>query len=211
MIRLQPPDDAFLLRGLMATLARELNARLERAVPALRGVVATFAEAAVIDSPTYTALVSGELRGELGVTDPEGAVHSVLDVLASSAFARFAPLVPRGASLHGSLEVGIGRADLADLLGVPAGRFKSEGGHVVDWLEWLLASGTADVVADYDFVAGDFPGSRTGLGVMRPGRGWSVPAQHAGTAADNWLTRAFATVDQGALGEALMAEIAKVL
>jgi hypothetical protein len=74
------------------------------------------------------------------------------------------------------------------LRGRPAEKFEV---FNIDWLKWLLTSGAEPVIFGYRVKFGNFPTSRTGQAIMVPKNGgaWGVPAEFAGTANDNWITR----------------------
>ena len=71
-------------------------------------------------------------------------------------------------------------------------------GRVIPWLEWLLIAGDKTLLADYVFTEDVSVGtSRTGLGLMRQqntGR-WHVPREFAGTAKNNFVTRALSRLE----------------
>lgn len=180
---------AALARGAEAALGRAVNERLARACAVAAPRVLTRVQAmvreAVAGAPEALSLEVGALRGELGVEDGGAAVDAVAEAVALGA----------AASASGpTMSVAVLRSDLAEALALAEGSFESEGGHRVEWLRWLLTAGDEVVNPDYGFVAGAFPASRTGLGVMKRGGSWAVPGEFAGSPDDNWLTRAVSDV-----------------
>jgi len=71
--------------------------------------------------------------------------------------------------------------------------------HVIPWLKWLLYDGQRILVEDYTVIFGDFGKlrvSRSKKALMRQSvKGWSMPAEHDGTEQDNFITRAFDSVE----------------
>ena len=63
-------------------------------------------------------------------------------------------------------------------------------GYSLPWLQWLLLDGTKVLIDSHQVVIGPNLRSRTSMAIMRPGSGWSVPNEFAGTQNNNWLTRA---------------------
>lgn len=183
-------DTAEFSRGVLAELARQLDSSLRRAAILVKATLPAFVEQALTVSPEYQSLLGGRLQAELGVPRPEVVVRSIVQAVASAAEVVAVPVAVRGDSLSGGLRVSLLRVGLSEVLGAADGSLVSAAGFTVPWLEWLLTGGDEVLVFDYQFVPGDFVGSRTGLGVMHRGGGWRVPPEFAGVVTDNWLTRA---------------------
>lgn len=161
-------------------------AAASRAVPRIQARLVVLVGDAIRNAPEANSLLGGQLQGELGVVAVAEAIAAISESVQKGVFV---------VATEKSLQVGILRADLSEVLALAQGRFVSEGGYSIDWLEWLLTAGKELVVADYVFFAGERNRSRTGLGVMKKGQGWRVPPRFAGTAQDNWLTRAISTLE----------------
>lgn len=184
--------------ALRASIVRDLTEAYQRVLrdmaPAARAKAAELAGLAVRTSNDAVLLATPKIKGRLGLVDPAAAVDAVARAVGDAVEASVDA---------GGLLVLASRVDYSDVLPVQ-GALHEAG---VPWLEWLLTAGTGPVVLSHWYLPGpeDGPypvrtGSRTGLGVMVPvgGKGhapFSVPAEVAGTAADNWLTRAFAAAN----------------
>lgn len=145
---------------------------------------------AVRNAPEAASLLTGPLRHELGVVSPDRAVEMVAAAVGASVVVDAPRAKVAGRSLVASLVVRVLREDLGDVVpAMNALRFYSRGGEV-DWLRWLLASGTTIAVAGFRYVPVVSGRSRTGLGLMATGGNWSVPRGEAGVPGDNWLSRA---------------------
>lgn len=202
---LRLPDPESQARAILVELGKQMTALVRRAIPGIRVRLALLIERAIENSPEYHSLLGGELQAELGVADPVGAMRSIVNGIAGGMQVELRAFRPQGEQLSGGLSIRILRFTLEDALSAASASFQSEGDYRIDWLRWLLTSGTTLINDEYEFVAGgDFAHSRTGLGVMRRGGTWGVPAEFAGTVRDNWLTRALNGV--GPLIEPLIAE-----
>jgi len=138
---------------------------------------------AIWQSPEAISLQGGKLQAELGVENPADAINQIVAAVQNSVNV---VVTPNGLSIVAC------PTDLSNILSISSAKFWSENGFLVSWLEWLLTSGDSIIVPDYFFAEGNYPRSRTGLGVMKRGGTWHVPAEFAGTFQDNWFTRLFA-------------------
>ncbi len=173
----------------------ELAPQIERVFVRMRGPVtarvsARFAER-VMSAPETISLLGGDLKGQMGLVDPLGAVQSIINAILTGLVVQAGPVRAAGPGLVGHFAVKLFRNDLSEPLSSPEARFTSpERGFDIRWLEWLLTAGDAVINPQYHFRAGDFHRSRTGLGVMGKSGFWKVPAEFSGHVTDNWLTRA---------------------
>lgn len=191
-----PADDRHLARQIYQSLAGPMTQLLRACREPIRLGLEPIIHDALIHSPEYISLAHDQLRAELGVTNAERILHELVLGLSRGARVHVEPVRATFAGLSGGMEIGLVRENLQEVLGLSVASFSSEGGHVIEWLRWLLTAGDSLILTDYRFVAEVSPRSRTGLGLMlRPGT-WRVPAQFAGTIHDNWLTRALSTIEQ---------------
>ena len=138
----------------------------------------------------------GTLKGDLGLDDAIGGkLETILETVLSNidiqlptrkVFSKYVRIT----YLWRILPIGYN-----DLLGLGISGYISEkSGENIPWLAWLL-NGTPGIqgygVARWS--TGDRGTSRSGIAIMWKGRGrsWKMPAEFAGTAADNFLTRIF--------------------
>jgi hypothetical protein len=140
------------------------------------------------------------LGAQLGLENPNGMVNPIVEAAASGI--EVSPLAVRGKGPKtvdfGGIQV-IFRPQnlwyLTDLIGSSYTSTSKRGSYIIDWLGWLLFSGTNVVVLDYyvKFGTGS-PNSRTGDAVMihdpKKARNFRIHSVYAGTANDNWITRA---------------------
>lgn len=193
MLTLQaaPINERELASAILAEVAKKLNQGLVGAVGRIQTRVAAVIEDAITASPEYHGLVGGQLQGELGVVDPERAVRGIIDAIVENVKVESLGASISGGAIGGGLVIRILKSDFSDASSANGVSFLSEQNYRIDWLDWLLTKGDEIIVVDYEFQAGSFRQSRTGLGIMAASkRGWKVPQEFVGTPADNWLTRA---------------------
>lgn len=175
---------------LEAAIWKHFDAALTKASLLIRTRVAAQIEQDILASPEYGQLLTGRLKGELGVVNPEAVIREVIKNIQAGIVVE---KIPRG------LVVRLLKTDMSEALTAAGASFISEGsrdgrrkGSRVDWLEWWLTRGQETILTNFHFKPGPASTSRTGLGIMVEGGSWKVPSP-GGTPANNFLTRALAT------------------
>ena len=141
-------------------------------------------------SPTVRSLLGGTLKDDFGLQAGEAgsAITNIIAFLSKNVTAQ-ALGIKDGVQINLNFLPG----GFDDILSVPGGSYKSRGGEV-NWLEWLLTKGTQVVIADYALFDGAKGKTRSGGSkVMIPQvnkPAFRVDPQHAGTIADNFISRA---------------------
>lgn len=146
--------------------------------------------------PEYESLKSGKLKAELGLPDTV-SIDKIVDMISDSIYLDFIPATTGNRGIKVGIEIRIFKQD-----GEPV--ISSEDAVVIDqlrgyalpWLEWLLFYGTKPIVKNYTVKFGSNPYSRSGLAIMvEDDSNWRVPPEFAGTATNNWITRAIAMMN----------------
>ncbi len=173
----------------------------------LQDQVTTFIETSITNSPEADDLIRGFMRTEFGLVDPATNVANIIKAIISAAKVKPANFRYVGKpELAGKITIEVLRDDLREVLGLSDASFTSEGKFAgeVEWLRWLLLGGTSVVLAGFHVHHSpvNTQYSRTGGdALMFPGGNYSVtgsgfvPPQFAGTAGDNWLTRALEKIN----------------
>lgn len=141
---------------------------------------------ALSSQPEWNSIISGALKGELGVLDGSTALFNILDTILQNIQIK---VEYKSNPVISTVSIIGVNQNYHDLYSLPTSFFTSENGSIIEWLRWLLEGGDGVIVIGYDFVPGYL--GRTKQGYMREGLGWSVPSQFAGSVGDNFITRAF--------------------
>lgn len=145
-------------------------------------------ESAIESSATVRSLSSGELKGEIGDTNSEQKINTIIQHIVSSVIVTVQRPKIRGTSIHMRLRFSAVPADLSGFSSI--GSYTTEKGVVIPWFDWLTSLGDRVIVRDYQAEAGHSKSSRTGDKIMVKGQGWRVPPEHAGVPDNNFITKA---------------------
>ena len=145
----------------------------------------------LISTQEYGSIVSGKLRGELGIPDANSRIIDIIETWIQGISVK----VTAGNSPFLTIDIGVIKNDYSDVLSISAATYTYTGRYsegTIPWLEWLLLEGDRRIVNRYEFSPSIKRGSRTGMGVMiEKTKGfWQVPAEFSGTSVDNFATRA---------------------
>jgi hypothetical protein len=137
---------------------------------------------------------AGSLTAEVGLPNGQasGAADAIIEAVLESLDVKFKNF---DSNLSGGMSIGIQPQDFQNILGIGQATIVTEKGQKLDWLQWLLESGSRIIIRDYDIQYGNYGArSRSGQGaiMVKSGKqGWKMPSQYAGTAENNFITRAF--------------------
>ena len=148
-------------------------------------------------APEYQSLVAGNLQYELGIPDPINKVGGLIDIWSKNIQYNYAKPTISNNKIISKFSASMIKADFSDVLYTDYAYVQDYSrGYSLPWLEWLLLQGNAVIIPAHQVILGPNPNSRTGYAIMRNvGSGyWKVPAEFAGTIADNWITRALEAV-----------------
>lgn len=146
---------------------------------------------AILASPEYTSIVGGKLRFDFGIVDGISKIDGLLQIWTNNIMITYDAPKINGNIIISKFSISMIKADYSDVLGSDYAQvIDNERGYSLPWLQWLLLDGTKILVNNHQVVIGPNARSRTSMAIMRPGSGWSVPNEFAGTQNDNWLSRA---------------------
>lgn len=194
---------AFSVNNALARAAKTARSRcrqaLRTALNASKEYKALFME---VGSPSAIGL-----QGELGIEDPNETVNAVVDAVVDALRIDVIKAKAKWAGLgsitdFGGLRVVIVPENLAFLLSLDEASYDSNG-YEIEWLSWLLYSGTSVIISDYYVLyqgtGVDNPRSRTGDAIMvesgKTKKNFKIRPTYAGTAGNNWITRAGARAE----------------
>lgn len=214
---------------LVKLYASKITAGLNRVAPRVRTRVRQILRRALENSKEYLAMFmevgsanSFGLRGELGLENNEEDVGEVVNAVVGAVRIEVIKAKANWFGLgsvtdFGGLKVQIIPEDLGFLLGLDASSYISESSSIeIEWLKWLLYSGTKVIISDYYVMySGKGSGvsaSRTDDALMVPSgrskRNFKIRSTYAGTAGNNWITRAGVRAEP-AIRDILIEEIKK--
>lgn len=176
-----------------------LSPIMQKTKNSLQNSLPQYIEDAVTGQPEYISLLGGQLRSELGVPDAGSRLNSIFSEWKNNAVVIYNPIATKGSSIVGGFSIDMIKSDFSDILSLPSSEVvDSISGSIIPWLKWLLLDGGKILIRNYKVQLGNNPRSRTGGAIMIQSdkENWRVPAQFAGTANNNWITRALSTYDQ---------------
>ena len=174
-------------------VAPKVDDILIKAKPAIQNRISNLLRTAIEGSPTIQSLKGGELQVDFGLTDGEAAA-ATQDIVNAvvSAVNVFFQKSKRGKTL-GNLVIQIDPAIVSTAVQTSTTNgIYSSNGNQITWLDWLMNKGTQVIIDGFEVVSTDYDErSRSGGGFMLPTGGvFRVAPEFAGTAGDNFVTRA---------------------
>lgn len=180
----------YILRAFMEELENKVynNSRLSH----LRRDVQFYIQKFIELQPEYESLKGSQLREELGIVDTD-AIDRIIRIWVQGV--EITSSRPRivGTQIVGSITIQAVQQDYSDVLASGAAKFLTDKDKLIPWLDWLLNRGSDIIIAEYEVKSSpqytDY--SRTGDTLMvKNGGAWRVPSAFAGTADNNFITRA---------------------
>ena len=182
-------NERIISKRIIKALIPEVDSFMKKAVAKVKTELPVVLRNAIIGSDTYNQLIGGKLRLELGIPDPITKIDGLINTWISNVNVNYIkPTVIGSDKIYAFFSVGLVRSDYSDVLGTDYALVYDRKGYDLPWLAWLLFEGTKPIISTHKVVF--TRGGRTGGAVMRKQGSWSVPLAYAGTAEDNWITRA---------------------
>ena len=175
---------------ILSAMVAHINSRINRG--AVQSKISNQASSLILsvlkNSATVQSIISGELRGSLGIASPSD-IEAINFAISQTVNVTVQKASVRGGSIQMSLTLTAVPIDLQSVVG-QYGQYRTEKGTSIRWFDWLTTLGDAVIVAEYTVEGGHPRSSRTGDKIMVAGKGWRVPPQHAGTIGNNFITKA---------------------
>lgn len=189
-------NNADISNKILQALLYDVTKYMENGISLVKNQLPLIIRQSIINSPEYSSLLNGELRYEFGIPDPGAKLAGLLDIWCDNI--KYSYMKPTIVSnkIKAIFSANTIRIDYADVLYTDyALVIDSTRGYSLPWLEWLLLEGNKTIIDKYEVIIGPNQYSRTGNALMKPSnRSWKVPSTYAGTASDNWITRAIDSV-----------------
>ena len=175
-------------------VAPEVDEILTKAKPAIQNRISNLLRTAIEGSLTIRSLKGGQLQVDFGLTDgaADAATRDIVNAVVSAVNVFFQK--SRRAKTLGKLVIQIDPAIVSTAVQTSTtnGIYNSNGNQIT-WLDWLMNKGTQVVIEGFEVVSTTNydERSRSGGGFMLPTGGvFRVAPEFAGTAGDNFITRA---------------------
>lgn len=186
-------------------LIQEMNPVLERALGSVKRNVVPKLIQIFKSSETYDAILTSDLKYELGLPagQERSRLDSIVEELSKQVEVEFKQLRRRGSNIYGGYTVYIVESNFRKVLNLPDSQINTEKGQTLNWLKWMLLDGDRIILNNAFIKFGNFKASRSGGAIVVESKrdpvkgwtsmqsmGWSVPKEHSGTQDNNWVTRA---------------------
>lgn len=186
-------------KWILAELRKNYQRIMSASAPGIKDKWKALISDAIKNCPEYKSLVEpgGSLRAELGVVNADIVLDQVIDEVIDSI-----QIIPKAFTSTSNKITGgyLIKSDLNydKMLSIKGASYTSKPSNKsVDWLRYLLLEGLSFFPDDYRVVFQESKKSRTGMALMVKGGSYTmgtspsrVPSSFAGTADDNFITRA---------------------
>lgn len=186
--------DNFFNKILNQDFNKKLQSKSSKISTNVKSKISTVVSNAMESSPTVTSLLSGTLKDDFGLTGStaQTAITNIINYLSDNFELLIKPSQNKTVS---EIVLEFSPTDMSKLVSVPGGSFMSTRGPV-NWLEWLLTSGTQVVVGGFWLMPNAQGRTRSGgTKIMQkigktPRDAFRVDPNHSGTENDNFIIRA---------------------
>lgn len=207
-------SDAQLTKHILESLAKEVTGRLQKAARPIEVATRRILVEYIHNSPTYQAMLTGDLRSELGLENAEQDLAQITRIIQSSVHITHKHTSVSQNGINGGFFLYAIQSDYQDLLNSEAASYsyfskKKNKDVEIHWLDWMLTHGDRIIVLEHELeVKPEF--SRTDKYIMtKRGVGWKVPSQYSGIITDNFITKSIAQLEQP-LEDLIISELNKV-
>lgn len=204
-------SDKQLISMILADYADKINNVFSAAAASVKSAILDKISEAINNSSEVASLLGGDLQKELGLANPLPIVADLIRAIQESMqFSVDRVMVVNDRLVGGGYDINILPSDYRDVLSISDASYVTDKNVVIPWLNWLLFAGEAPLIYGFRIVLNPNASgnSRTGAIMVKSNGAWSIPGEFAGTAEDNFLTRAFANINEE-ISDIIMQEIDK--
>lgn len=178
-------SDADLYKIIKDAVKKEISRYVKSNLSSVHDEIQSLLIDAIKNSPEFISLAAygvGDLAPEFGFVRGSSIQSLLLNEIPN----------------HLSIDIDVNNISIKVSFDIPGLASSSIGSYIsnsndVEWLKWLLLSGTTPVISnfqiDYNLSAAEKRETRSHVAHMIPGGTWAVPSQFAGTIGDNFITR----------------------
>ena len=177
---------------MLQALLPQVNKYMESGMRTIKNELPSIISESIHNTMEYSSLLSGQLQYEFGIPDPGPKLAGLINIWSNNIEYLYTKPTINSGKIKSSFSANTIRADYSDVLNSDyATVIDTARGYSLPWLEWLLLEGNRTIISKHEVILGANKFSRTGNAIMRPSnKAWKVPGLYAGTASDNWITRA---------------------
>lgn len=175
-------------KEILKSLLKEVNNYYKKRTSKIRESVSLVVYESVYNSPEMQSVRGGVLRLDFGLTfDP---TTEIARAVAESVFIDFKDFKLISNDISSGVLVNIQPQDYLNVLNVAGSVVVTEKGASLPWLEWLTLYGNQIIIADFGVEYKSGAGRTGGAHMIVSTRPFKVNSSFAGTAEDNFITRA---------------------
>jgi hypothetical protein len=189
-------SDSQISRNILEALLPQINKYMVDSINNLKNILPKIISKAIADTPEYNSILSGKLKYELGIPDPENKLAGLIGIWSNNIAVKYnKPRISR-LTILSDFSINMIRVDFSDVLysdyAIVVDAYR---GYSLPWLEWLLLYGNKTIVKNKRVSIGPNKFSRTKMAIMVDSlENWRVPSEFAGNQENNWITRAIDNV-----------------
>jgi hypothetical protein len=189
-------SDSEIQQKILQELKNYMTKAFNAATPKISRGLKKIVKEAIEKQPEYQALLSGDLKYQLGIDNP-AKIDNIVNIWSDNLVVESSPVALTRSSLTGGISFSMIQQDYSDVLSsMDASITDKNTGSVVPWLYWLLLGGGDILVENYEIKIGPSPRSRSGNAIMvSSNKNWRMPSKYVGVADNNWVYRAISSLD----------------
>ena len=178
----------------LSALESQFDRAVDKAISLIKTNLKPLIHEAIENCDEMEDLRSGAFRGEIGLTSSQanGAVYEIAKAVSEAI--EFKNTKSSIKKRTGGLEIYIQPSSFVNVLSIGdssikyySKKYKRE--VELEWLDWMLTRGDAIIVGNFHFEP-DVGRGRSRLGRMKKTGSWRITPSYAGTADDNFISRA---------------------
>ena len=178
-------------KSILKALLPQITDYMDKGINIVKTELPEIIKLSILASPEYDSILAGSLKYEFGIIDSSSKLNGLINIWTNNLVINYDRPKISGSQIKSKFSANMITSNYTDVLGTDYAVMTDESrGYSLPWLQWLLLDGNQTIIDSSSIVFGNNKFSRTGYAIMVPGGGWKVPAAFAGTANDNWITRA---------------------
>lgn len=181
---------------ILNNLKSNLSRVFDKSLPKIENNIKNIVRDALVSEPEYASLKAGTLRAEFGIKYIEN-VDRVVEALVNTLNIQYDGVKISKNGLNTNILITmVKKDDISGIIFTDIASVIDDKGYSLPWLRWLLLEGNKIIIQNYSVDYNNSPRSRSGMALMiQSDKNWRVPTNFAGSADNNWVTRAISKVE----------------